>query len=398
MATRASIGIGIVGAGFLARARARCYGKASGASARIVAVAARTEQSARAYAAQHGVPRACASLEELLALDEVDLVDLCVPNHLHRPLAERAARAGKHVACTKPLTAYVGQDLDQGASDEEISGRDRRAMLAVALADAEAMVAAADAAGVQLMYGENWVYAPAVTRALELVRRSGAAILELRGWECHSGSHSPYAKTWRTSGGGALVRLAAHPLGAMLFLKREEGLARDGRPILPVSVTAEVADLTRNPALDGRNTRVATGWRDVENWGCAIVGFSDGSRGVAIGGDDSLGGMESRLELYGSNCRLKCKLSPHDLLRAYAPDAGVFGDAYVMEKVDSGAGWSTPIPDEDWSSGQQAMCSAFVAAAARGRPAAADGRLGLDVVRVLYSAYVSAAEGARVEL
>ena len=47
----------------------------------------------------------------------------------------------------------------------------------------------------------------------------------MHGWEAHSGSHSPYSKDWRRTGGGALLRLGAHPSGAMLWFKQTEGLA-----------------------------------------------------------------------------------------------------------------------------------------------------------------------------
>ena len=111
-----------------------------------------------------------------------------------------------------------------------------------------------------------------------------------------------------------------------------------------------------------------------------------------------LGGMESKLEILGSNCHLKCNLSPNDMLRAYASDTEVFGDEYLMEKLDTKAGWSTPIPDEDWSSGQLGMVQNYVNAVAHDQDVACDGELGLEVTRAVYSAYLSAETGARVEL
>src|SRR5690606_5448274 len=136
----------------------------------------------------------------------------------------------------------------------------------------------------------------------------------------------------------------AHPVGAMLWLKRCEG-ERRGQRIDPVAVTADVADLARIAALE-REPRafVARGFVDVENWGLVSIEFSDGSRGVAWGADTLLGGMESRLDIQASNARYRCNLSPNDLLEAYAPEASVFEGQYLMEKVDSGAGWTTPMP------------------------------------------------------
>ncbi len=392
------VGIGIIGAGFLAETRARCYAQVSGVAARIVAVASRTEANALAYAKRHDVPKWFTDYRELLALPDVDVVDLCVPNRLHRPLTEAAAAARKHIVCTKPLTAYVGQDLAPDASDADIANRDRGQMLAVATGDAQAMVAAAERAGVHLMYGENWVYAPSIRKAEQLMTASRGAILEMRGGECHSGSHSPYSKLWRHTGGGALLRMGSHPIGGMLYLKQQEGLARTGRPIRPVAVIAETGDLSRLAAPGGGTPWIVTGWQDVETWGAAIITFDDGSRAIVNASDGVLGGMESRLDVFMSNGHLKCHMSPNNLLQAYAPDASVFADEYLQEKLETKAGWTTPMPDEDWTSGHLAMCQDFVDAVATRRPARSDGTLGLEVIRVIYAGYVAAATGQRVQL
>ncbi len=399
MKNNREIGIGIVGAGFLAETRARCYARVAGVPSRVVAVVDTVDERAEAYARQHSIPKWLTDYRELLELPEVDLVDLCVPNHLHRPMTEAAASAGKHIVCTKPLTAYVGQDLPAETSDQDISARDRREMLRVAVGDAEAMVEAVDKAGVLLMYGENWIYSPSVVKATDLMLESKGTILEMRGGECHCGSHSPFSKIWRYTGGGALIRLGAHPIGAMIHLKHQEGMNRDGVPIRPVSVSAEVGDLSKIPSLVAEKEEwVARGWQDVENWASAIITFQDGSRGIVWASDAVLGGMESRLEIFMSNAQFKCNLSPNNMLQAFSPDAAVFGDAYIMEKNETKAGWSTPMPDEDWTSGHLAMCQAFVEAVSKEQPARTDGRLGLEVVRTVYSAYCSAVEGRRVEL
>ncbi len=368
--------VGLVGTGFLARTRARCWRRVHGVSVELAAVASRTPEAAAAFADEWGAASAHCEFEQLLGAG-VDLVDLCVPNHLHRSMTESAAAAGVPVLCTKPMAAYVGQDLGPEATAEEVASVERTSMLKVAVEDAEAMVAAAERAGVALHYGENWVHAPGLQRAAELTRAAGGRILELRGWESHSGSHSAYARDWRHAGGGALLRLGAHPIGAMIWLKRKEGARA-------VSVSAEVADLGR-----GGGT---------ESWGCAILSFDDGARGVAYGSDAMLGGMQSKLQILAEDHHLECNLSPHDLVRAWAPDPQTFGDAYIMEKVDNPAGWTTPLPDEDWSSGQQGLCQAVAEAVVEQRASEADGRLGLDVTRAVYAAYLSAAEGRRIEL
>ena len=130
------LGVGLVGAGFLARTRARCWRRVHGLDVRLAGVSSRTAGTARAFAAEFDVERAFETAEELVASPDVDLVDLCVPNRAHRALAELAFAAGKPVLCTKPLAAYVGQDLEPG-TDPAATPRAR--MLEVAVREAEAM-------------------------------------------------------------------------------------------------------------------------------------------------------------------------------------------------------------------------------------------------------------------
>jgi predicted dehydrogenase len=99
-----------------------------------------------------------------------------------------------------------------------------------------------------------------------------------------------------------------------------------------------------------------------------------------------------------SNAHIKCNLSHTRLVEAYAPDASIFADEYLIEKLETSAGWSPPAPDEDWAQGHRQMVQDFVASVAEGRPPRSDGALGLDAIRVVYAAYVSAEEGCRVEL
>ena len=370
------IKIAIIGTGFLARTRARCWKRVFGTRVECV-VAARDGAKAAAFAREHGLNGAC-SIDEAFSDRAIALVDLCVPNRAHRELCERAAAAGKHVLCTKPLAAFWGQGLAADASASSVAATDRATMLARVVEDADAMVAACAKAGVRLFYGENWCFAPAIVRARVLAAASGGAIVEMRGWESHSGSHSAFAKDWRHTGGGALLRLGAHPIGAMLWLKR--GAAR------VVSVSAEVRE---QADFSGPGP---------ESWGSCTLKFSDGSVGVAYGSDHMLGGMQSHLTVLGPAFRLECALSPVDMLRAYAPRDGAFGGEYIMEKVDGQAGWSTPMPDEDWTSGQQGLVQSVAESLASGAAPTCDGALGAEVARVIYAAYLSAAEGRRVAL
>ena len=391
-----TVNVAIVGSGFIAETRARAYASVTGTPVRLVAVVSRTLEGAQAYAARHGIADAYDRLGPVLERADVDVVDLCVPNYLHRPMTELIAQARKHIICAKPLTAFDGGSAPE---IDDFSRVSRRQMLQTASGNADKMLEAARRGGVQLMYAENWVYAPSIAKANRLAAASGGAILEMRGGECHSGSHSPYSKEWRTAGGGALLRLGVHPIGAMLHLKWQEGLRRDGRPIRPRAVIAEVGDLTRAPGFATEQKHyVGTGWKDVENWATAVVTFEDGSHGNVYASDAVLGGMESSLQILMSNAHIKCNLSHTRLVEAFGPEPGIFGSEYLMEKLETDAGWSVPQPDEDWAQGHRQMLQDFVDAIAQGRAPLSDGALGCDVIRVVYGAYVAAEEGRRVDL
>ena len=89
----------------------------------VVALASRSQDKARAAADDLGIPRAYGSYEELLADPEVDAIYNPLPNHLHVPWSKRAAEAGKHVLCEKPIA------LNAAEARELLAARDRCGVL-----------------------------------------------------------------------------------------------------------------------------------------------------------------------------------------------------------------------------------------------------------------------------
>ena len=77
--------------------------------ATALAVGSRDLEKARQFAQTHGLARAYGSYEELLADKDVDAVYISTPNSLHAEWSIKAARAGKHVLCEKPVTADLGE-------------------------------------------------------------------------------------------------------------------------------------------------------------------------------------------------------------------------------------------------------------------------------------------------
>src|SRR5258708_6016854 len=89
----------------------------------VVAIASRDRSRAEAAARRLGIPRAYGSYEELVADPEVDAIYNPLPNHLHVPWSVRAADAGKHVLCEKPIALNAREAL------ELIAARDRAHVL-----------------------------------------------------------------------------------------------------------------------------------------------------------------------------------------------------------------------------------------------------------------------------
>lgn len=108
----------------MGRMHANVYGLLD--QAQLVAVVDRKPEHAEAFVRDFGV-RSYESLGELLANEEVDAVDICLPTYRHKEFVVRAAQAGKHVFCEKPM--------------------------ALTLADADAMIEACERADVRLMIG-----------------------------------------------------------------------------------------------------------------------------------------------------------------------------------------------------------------------------------------------------
>ena len=379
--------VGIVGARFAADLHAVNYRPLVPARVELSAVCARTRADAERFAKHHGIPRTFGDYQALVASPDVDVVDICSTTDTHHEIAVAAALAGKHVIVEKPLTGAFCDGSEP-----------REAMLAQALRNADAVLDAVAKAGVTLCYAEDFVYAPPIAKLRRLLDASGGAILELRAEESHSGSHAAYAATWKRSGGGSLLRMGSHPVGVVLQLKHHEGMKRHGRPIRVRAVTAEVAQLTKLPAVGDRKLYMGTRAVDVEDWAVAVLTFEDGTKATVHSNDVTLGGVRNVVTAYLTNGVVQANINPNNAVAAYAPDGAVWGDEYITEKVETKGGWQFPSPEEDWMRGYPQELADFVDAIQGRREPLAGSLLAREVVEVIYAGYLSAATGRRVEL
>lgn len=110
----------------------------------MLAVASRSQSSADGFAQANRIPRAYGSYEALLADEEIDAVYIPLPNTMHHEWTIKAAEAGKHILCEKPL--------------------------AMSVAECEEMAAAADANGVVLMEAFMYRFHPQTERVMQMVQ------------------------------------------------------------------------------------------------------------------------------------------------------------------------------------------------------------------------------------
>ena len=142
------IRIGLIGYGFMGRAHSNAFAQVghffdSQHELVLQAVCARNEEGVRKFADRWGYKSIETDWRKLIARDDIDLIDIAVPNNLHAEMAVAAAKAGKMVLCEKPL--------------------------ALNPKEAEKMVAAVEKAGVPNMVWYNYRRCPAVTLAKQII-------------------------------------------------------------------------------------------------------------------------------------------------------------------------------------------------------------------------------------
>jgi len=388
--------IGIVGAQFAARLHLENYRSLRGSKVEITAVASRTKDRAEELAKKFHIPSVAGDYRALLDRKDVDAVDLCVPTDLHHEFVIQAAQAGKHIICEKPLSGFFGKDRPEDLVGLAV---DRKTMLREALENCEKVTQAVRRHKVQFCYAENWVYAPPVAKLKNLMRVSGGTVMDMRAEESHSGSHAGYSRKWKTAGGGALLRLGAHPVSTVLHLKQYEGALKGGQGIRVKSVTAEVGHHTRMESFKKESQKwIVDKWEDVEDWATMIMNFEDGSQAVVSASDGVLGGVRNTMTVYLSNAVVQVNINPSDTVFAYAPDPRIFGDEYIAEKLETKAGWNFASPDEDWVRGYPQELADFADCLITGRNPVSGLDLAVETVKAIYSAYLSAEKGMRVEL
>jgi predicted dehydrogenase len=318
------LGIAMIGYGGIGRVhalayRAMTYHYALPADTfRIVGVATTRPETAQPAAQEIGCQVWTTDYRELLARDDIDLIDCTVPNHKHEEVILAAAEAGKHIYCEKPL--------------------------AMTVAEGRRMVEAVEKAGVKTQMTFNFRFFPAISRARQLVEAGFLGrVFSFRGRYYRSSYiNSDKPLSWRLrkdiSGGGALFDLGSHVLDLIYYLLGDFG-----------SVQATLDTLIKERPLAAGATE--KGKVDVDDIAFMHLRMADGTLGLVETSRMGTGATNDlQIEIFGDQGALRFNaadpswLEVYDVKDAEQPLGGMRGFR-KLETVQRYEGQKAP----DWS-------------------------------------------------
>lgn len=393
MNEKGEVCLGVVGAGRATELHMNALKRFSGVPVCYKCIVARRWEQVNAAKIRYGFKEASLDFNDLLNDPEIDIIDICTPPYVHEEMIEKAMLAGKHVICEKPLSGYFGKETDQKPIGLHVS---KVRMYEELLRSLDRLREVVKASGKKFMYAENFVYAPAIVKAGEIIRKKKSKILFAKGEESLKGSSSPVAGEWDKTGGGTFIRTGAHPLSAILWLKRIEAEVR-GEEITVSSVFADMETITKGLS-EYEHRHIAANPVDVEDCGTVILRFSDKSRAVIMATDTLLGGSKNYVELYCNDAVVNCKLTMSDLMDTYFLDEERLDDVYISEMLPSKTGWNHPFLEDEIIRGYTDEMRDFIESVYYDREPKSGFELAYDTIKIIYAAYKSAEVGSAVEL
>ncbi len=375
-----TLNVGMIGYGFMGKTHTYAYRTIPfyydppPADCRLKVVCRTTEDGARRAQQQGGFERWTTDPRAVIEANDVDVVHLCTPNHLHREHVTAAIRAGKHIYCEKPLTGS----------------------LAAAEAIAELLPTYT---GKGQMVHQNRFF-PATLKARELAEQGFLGpITHFRGLYLHGGSVDPdKAVNWKSTsaGGGGVIRdLGPHIIDLLELLVG---------PIGSVCATSRIWSPERpDPNEPGRKVTI-----DVEDAAAMLVRTAGGAFGtvdvskIATGTDDEL-----RFEVHGRDGAMRFDLMQPNYLEVYdarASDGDLGGEAgwqriaSVQKYPATGGKFPSPKASVGWLRSHVHCLYSFLRSITddtEPSPSLADG---VRMQRVLEAAIASADRGAWVDV
>ena len=336
--------VGIIGSAFVSSIHAEALQDVP--EAEIVAVCSQNKQHAEEFAQKWKIPSALTDYRKLMDRNDVDVVVIGIPNDLHCAVVTAAAEAGKHVILDKPI--------------------------AHTLADARRMIAACKQHNVKLMYAETICFAPKYVRAKQLVDENAIGKLYMaKQSEKHSGPHSDWFYDINRSGGGALMDMGCHGIewARWVYDKPE-----------PKSVVAHCQRVLHTKRTKGEDNSVV------------ILEFEGGQIAVIEDSWARHGGMDDRIELYGTEGVIDCNLLRGSAMETYSSK----GYGYAVEKAGATQGWTFTVFEETYLYGFPQEMRHFVRCVQGEEEPREIGEDGLATLEIIYAAYESAGTGKRI--
>lgn len=273
------------------------------ARSNLRAVASRTAESAQAYAAKWHIPQTFGSYEALLAAPEIDTVYISLPHSLHTEWAVKAAEAGKHILCEKPL--------------------------ALTVADVDRMTAAARANGVVLMEAFMYRTHPLMAKLTSLIANGLIGRVKLvRAKFSFTLEDESNIRLKKELGGGSLWDVGCYPVS---FCQAIAGAA-------PVEVMAwqqvnqngvEVVLTGQMRYPNGMLAQIDSGFALPFRLGAEVVG-DKGVLYVPVPWFPGLDGQESAIiHIAPNDTETRIEITPKDpyLCEIEAMEAAIFDDA-----------------------------------------------------------------------
>ncbi|MFW6182355.1 MAG: Gfo/Idh/MocA family protein [Chloroflexota bacterium] len=343
----------------------------------------RNEEELKAFADNWGWEETSTDWQEVVERDDVDIVDISVPTHLHHPIAVAAAKAGKHIFCEKPFAMNVEQ--------------------------AREMYETAEEAGIVHYLNHNYRRVPAVLLAKRMVE--DGEIGEIFHWR------SAYLQDWIVdpnfpltwhlqkdkAGAGAHYDLGTHSVDLARFLVGE-----------PVAITAMTANFIKERPLPGAGAATfSAGESGTTEKGEVTV--DDASFMLAEFENGALGSFETSrfapgrknynyFEIYGSKGSIVFNLERMNELQLFRRDDPAYAQGFRTIMVteagehDYIANWWPPGHIIGYEHEFHHAVKDFVEAVANEQPVAPNFYDGLKEIEILTAAMTSAQEGVKVTL
>ncbi len=336
--------VGIIGSAFSSNIHAEAFQEVPAA---VLAAACSPNQAhVEEFARKWKIPATATDYRKLLDRKDIDVVVVGIPNDLHRQVVVAAAKAGKHVILEKPL-AHTLQDADE-------------------------MLSACKKNKVKLMYAETICFSPKYVRAKKLVDEGALGKLYMvKQGEKHSGPHSDWFYDIERSGGGSIMDMGCHGIEWARWMY--------GKP-KPKSVVAHCQRVYHTQRTRGEDNSVV------------IVEFEGG--GIALIEDSWVkhGGMDDRVELYGTEGVIYCDLLHGSSMETYS----LKGYGYAVEKAGETKGWTFTVFEEAHLYGFPREMRHFIQCVLNDETPQETGEDGRATLEIIYAAYESAGSGKKV--